>query len=162
MNPATIGARGTAFLLDYVILLLYAGLLFAASSLLPAAWFATPNRSQFTAFLFMTLPVIVYFSLAEASAWQGTVGKRLRRLRVAGHKGERIGLKRTFLRSAIKFLPWELAHTFIQHQPVWPEAVMLWGSIGAMGLMAIFTGLMVVTPRRQALWDMAARTMVIQ
>lgn len=162
MNPATIGARVTAFLLDYVILLLYAGLLFAASSLLPTAWFATPNRSQFTAFLFMTLPVIVYFSLTEASAWQGTVGKRLRRLRVAGCNGGRIGLRRAFLRSAIKFLPWELAHTFIQHQPVWPEAVVLGGSIGAMGLMAIFTGLMVITPHRQALWDMAARTMVIR
>ncbi len=159
---ATFGQRAIAFLIDYGILLLYAGLLFASASLLPAAWFATPNRSQLTAFLLMTLPVLVYFSLTEASAWQGSVGKKLRHLHVTEIDGERIGLGQAFLRNGIKFLPWELAHTFVQHQPVWSEAVTLWGSIGAMILMVLFTSLIVATPRRQAFWDIVAGTIIRQ
>lgn len=162
MTPATIWQRATAFLIDYIILLLYAGLLFAASPLLPAGWFATPGRSQFTAFLVLTLPVVGYFSVTEASIWQGTVGKKLRRVQVTAVTGGRIGLGRAFLRNAVKFLPWELAHTFVQHSSVWPEAVTIPGSISAMVLMIIFTGLIVVTPRRQALWDIVARTVIVQ
>jgi uncharacterized RDD family membrane protein YckC len=162
MTLATIWRRMTAFLIDYIILLLYAGLLFATSPLLPAGWFATPDRSQLTAFLFLTLPVIVYFSVTEASIWQGTAGKKLRRVQVTAVNDGRIGLGRAFLRNGVKFLPWELAHTFVQHSSVWPEAITIPGSIGAMVLMLVFTGLIVVTPRRQAMWDIVARTIVIQ
>jgi len=58
----------------------------------------------------MTLPVSLYFILCESSKWQGTVGKRKMGIRVVDGVGQRIGISRSAFRTAIKFLPWEVAH----------------------------------------------------
>jgi uncharacterized RDD family membrane protein YckC len=115
--------RLLAFGLDYLVIIGYlivlAGVSLAmlASGLrtaYSAAW-ATPWSAEAMGFLMLTLPVVLYFAILESSTAGATLGKRALRLRVRGLDGKRLGPWRSLLRSAVKFLPWELAHFTIWH-----------------------------------------------
>ncbi len=122
--------RLLAFALDYLLIAAYATLLaavtFAAaasplrSSL--AVLTATPASRDAVAFVTMVLPVSLYFALQEGSARQGTWGKRRLGLRVTELDGGPLPLSRALVRSAVKFLPWQIAHTCLFHSPGWPLA----------------------------------------
>jgi len=107
-----------AFAIDWVVIATWGGALFGL------VWWSTdgspsassnPWQGQAIGFLSMTLPVVLYFSLCEASAGQGTLGKRMLGLRVSQLSGERAPWKQTLLRAALKFLPWEMGH-LLAHQ----------------------------------------------
>lgn len=55
----------------------------------------SPLVAQGTGFFFLTLPVVLYFCLMEASAHQATWGKRKMGLRVTDEKGFRIAVLRS-------------------------------------------------------------------
>lgn len=113
--------RCAAFALDYVLIAAYLVVVFAAGALLrlaaPAAaaapLFGDPLIAELTGFLTLTLPVSLYFVLTESSSAGATWGKRRMRLRVVTDGGERLGLGRSALRTALKFVPWELSHALI-------------------------------------------------
>lgn len=115
--------RIAAYLIDYGVILIWIGLLFAAAStgLLgfhsPDSW-TTGDRwiAQGQGFLAMTLPVYLYFTLLEAFGAKATLGKCALRLQVQG------SLPRIALRNMLKFLPWELAHFAIWHTMPRPMA----------------------------------------
>src|SRR5260221_12975672 len=83
-----------AFLLDYLIIAAYlillvivsVGLGFGPLRSVFQAMFADPNSSEFSAFLLLVLPIILYFALFEHSSWQATWGKRKMGLRVIDFK----------------------------------------------------------------------------
>ncbi len=52
-----------------------------------------------------------------------TRGKRRMGLAVISAAGDRLGTGRSVLRSTVKFLPWQIAHTSLFHIPGWPAAV---------------------------------------
>jgi len=115
--------------------------------------------------LSVSLPVWLYFIVMEPSAGQATVGKRLLGLRVARAGGGRIGLGQAVARTALKLLPWELAHvTLLLPTPIWsdPVANVRPGLWVAYGLLAASLAAAVLTPRRQTLPDLAAGTVVIE
>jgi uncharacterized RDD family membrane protein YckC len=58
----------------------------------------------------VVLPTWLYFSLAEASPWQATLGKRLLGLRVTDMNGKRLSLPHAFLRNFLKLIPWIFVH----------------------------------------------------
>lgn len=58
----------------------------------------------------ITLPISLYFILCECSKWQVTLGKRKMGICVVDAFGHRISIGRSALRTAVKFLPWEIAH----------------------------------------------------
>lgn len=64
---------------------------------------------QGQAFLMLTLPVYLYFTLSEALGRNATIGKRALGLGVDGSPIQ------IAVRNLLKFLPWELAHTGIWH-----------------------------------------------
>ncbi len=82
MTFANVWLRFGAFLLDYLIIAAYIVLLIIVSVGLGfgplrsvfQAMFADPNISEFSAFLLLVLPVILYFALFERSSWQATWG----------------------------------------------------------------------------------------
>src|SRR5260370_14312695 len=121
--------RLAGFGVDYLIMAAWIGLItavgFGTSAILgietgPVVSQTDKLRGHAMAFLSLTLPVILYFAIAESSQWQATVGKRALGLRVQTVAGARVGLGRSLARSAIKFLPWEIAHTAIWHVPRQP------------------------------------------
>lgn len=108
--------RVVAYLIDYVVILIWMGLITLVAL---QGWFALEPvdqlsysgrwTSQLTAFLMLTLPVWLYFTLCEAFGRKATLGKRVLKLRVDGSP------RRIAARNTLKFLPWELAHTAIWH-----------------------------------------------
>jgi uncharacterized RDD family membrane protein YckC len=136
MNPtegttiyAELPRRLAAFALDYLVIVGYLIALTLASVGLVygLGWsvsttLANPLVADGLTFLTLVLPIILYFSLQESSLTQATWGKRKLGLRVVTATGARLSRARGFVRSLLKFLPWQLAHTSIYHIPGWPLA----------------------------------------
>jgi uncharacterized RDD family membrane protein YckC len=118
--------RVAAWMLDYLVILAYLIALTAASLVTQrspvASVFSSALKNPITAelvgFLTLTGPVILYFAITEASAWQATLGKRALRIVVVGPGGARLPFGRAIVREAVRFLPWEMAHSLI-----WPLAL---------------------------------------
>jgi uncharacterized RDD family membrane protein YckC len=158
--------------LDYLVIALYLVLLtafgLALNSVFPGglpALFGNPLTGQLTGFLVVTLPVTLYFALFESSAWQATWGKRQQHLQVIGPQGERLSRMRALSRTALKFVPWELAHTCVwqlsrnAHVPssvVTAGFVLVWILVGA-NLVSLL-----IRPTHQTLYDRLAGTYVVR
>jgi len=114
--------RMKAFTFDYIFIIAYIvvlagvnfGLIFRGRALEEISpILVSPIGMDVTAFLTLILPVILYFTLQESSARQGTWGKRKTGIRVINIEGGTLTKTRAFVRSLIKFLPWQIAHTSI-------------------------------------------------
>ncbi len=168
--PAGLWIRLLAFGLDYVPIAAYLGLVVGAGAglnrLAPHVvhgLFGNPARAELTGFALITLPVALYFALSEASASQGTWGKRVLGLKVVDGLGRRLGLFRSLGRSALKFVPWELAHAWIwqitfARDP--SSARYTLGLVVVWVLVALNAASVVVSRDRRALYDRAAGTLV--
>jgi uncharacterized RDD family membrane protein YckC len=115
MDYAAFRIRIYAFLLDYLVIVLYGVLVvgtisFVFRSYVNPLFSSSPATAELAGFCMITLPVSLYFILCECTKWQGTLGKRKMGIRVVDGAGHRIGVGRSVFRTAIKFLPWELAH----------------------------------------------------
>ena len=112
--------RLAVFGLDYLLILLYMGLLALVSLTLltPRLSLSAPWQTQLLGFTTLTLPVGLYFALNESFAG-GTLGKRWLGLKVTDETGAPLPLYRSLLRSTLKFAPWELAHTAVQRLIPW-------------------------------------------
>ncbi|EKN63848.1 RDD domain-containing protein [Neobacillus bataviensis LMG 21833] len=115
MSYAAFKIRIYAFLLDYLVIIIYGifvvgTISFVFRSNINPLFSSSPVTAELTGFFMMTLPVSLYFILSECSKWQGTLGKRKMGIRVVDGIGQRIGIGRSAFRTTIKFLPWEAAH----------------------------------------------------
>jgi uncharacterized RDD family membrane protein YckC len=72
----------------------------------------TPRQVWVATVLSFSIPVWLYFTLGDHSRSGATIGKKLFRLRVLRVGGSRVSLSRSLARTAIKLLPWEMAHLF--------------------------------------------------
>ncbi len=103
--------RLVAFLIDYLILMVYALALLGIVLL----WgvdhhISSPVIAQLAGFASLTLPVILYFTVLEHGKRQASVGKRVMRLIVTDPTHQAASFKRLLVRNLLKFLPWEIAH----------------------------------------------------
>ena len=170
-TPAGPLRRAGAFGLDYLLIAAYLVLVVAAGatarSVAPdaaGALFGGPLVGELTGFLVVTLPISLYFVLSERWPRGATWGKRRLGLRVVTEAGEPLTLGRSVLRTALKFLPWELAHAVIWRFAFpgsapsgLPEAglVLVWALIGANLVAALVDG------RRRTAYDRLSRTRVV-
>lgn len=129
-TAASLLRRLAAFAVDYAVLSVYlAALTLVAVGLgtgpgsLPTRAFSDPLRAQLVGMAVLTLPVVLYFTVGEASSWRATPGKRVLGLRVVDVDGGRLPWTRALLRTALKFVPWEVAHTCLWRIPGWPAEV---------------------------------------
>lgn len=109
--------RVAAFMLDWCLIALWGGLLFALSMLVSKGLLPAPTgpwTGQLIGLLSMTLPVVLYFSLMESSALEGSLGKRALGLRVITEGGGRVSPASALLRNVVKFAPWECGHMLAQ------------------------------------------------
>jgi uncharacterized RDD family membrane protein YckC len=170
-SPAGAARRLAAFAIDYVIVSTYAILLAIVSlQLLPSKGaglsFSATWMFDALAFASLVLPVTLYFAVSEASSRGATVGKWRMRLAVVDADGSRLPFRRSLLRSALKFLPWQIAHTSLFHIPGWPTAVegipaaAAVGLVASQALVAVFV-IGLLTPRRRTLYDAASGSHVV-
>ena len=127
--------RLLAFAIDWLVVILWSGVLFGIVMIVTSGHPPTPEnpwKAQAIGFLFMTLPVTLYFAFCESSAMRATLGKRALGLVVVQESGGRLRFRSALLRNAVKFVPWEFGHTLTQQAvysgdadfPVW-----LWGPL---------------------------------
>ncbi len=121
--------RLLAFLVDYGVMVLFVAVVSAAGFAIRSQLGVTSSAptefqqkllSHALVFATIMLPILLYFAVSESSRWQATIGKRVLRLQVTDDHGGRPRLLRTLLRAAVKFSPWELAHTGVWHVPGTP------------------------------------------
>lgn len=98
--------RLLAFAIDYLIILVYAGILAGITLLITDPKPLHPVKAQLLGFFTLTLPVFLYSFLLERSARRATIGKRVMKLSVQFNTVTDV-VQRNFL----KYLPWEIAHT---------------------------------------------------
>ena len=173
-TPATAWRRVAAYLVDYLVIAAYVALLTGASLATDAgqrldfASSGSPALGQLVAFIALTLPVVLYFAVSEASPWQGTPGKRALSIRVVAHGGGgRLSLRRTLLRAALKFAPWELAHTVLWRVEGWPldapqPTTVHWLGFALSLLWAGWYLLSLFVGSRRTLYDRAAASVVVR
>lgn len=110
MRAVLFWRRVAAYLLDILILFAVLG----PAGFLVQRWFGVLPRTGPEIWLALvvnfSLPVWVYFTVADAARGGATVGKFATGVRVVRTTGARVDWWRALLRTAVKLLPWELAH----------------------------------------------------
>ncbi len=167
MTPVRLLPRLLAFLVDWLVIAAWGGLLFGGVMLLTGG---TPPRlsgpwsAQGIGFVGMTLPVVLYFALAESSSTRASLGKRALGLAVVRDTGGRLPFRASLLRTAIKLAPWELGHTVAQ-QAAWSgEAgvpVWVWVPMAASFLGPVWWALSIAA-RGRAPYDRWAAARVVR
>jgi len=168
--------RLIAFAYDYLVILAYLAVL-TAVSIVPAILsphtisgllFDSPLKSDFITFILLVLPVILYFTFGESSSQMATWGKRKAGLRVVNQNGGRITRPRAFIRSLVKFLPWQLAHTGLYHIPGWPLApeapppFVLAAFAGVWLMVGAYIGTMLFTRTHRTPYDWLVNSFVVR
>lgn len=95
-NVATIADRGLASVLDWLVLAAYAYLLWQVSRLFDASW------SEWTWGVLLGLPFLLYRLLFEIFMDGGSIGKRVRRIKVARLDGGQPGLGHYLMRWVLR------------------------------------------------------------
>ncbi len=174
-QPALLAQRIAAFLWDYLpiagwlLLVMAFGAALAMWSPEFAQWvFGNPQSGQLAGVVLVTLPVTLYFAVQESSKHHATWGKRRRGLAVVTTLGDGLGFFQALARAVLKFVPWELSHTFIIHAsvagrageepPDWAMAVLVLAWLLVMANVVSFY----MSAKRQTLYDRIAGTMVMK
>lgn len=112
--PADIFRRGAAFLLDCLLILMFAVFVLLLS--LGIDYLIPFHEKMGQSYLFrhgislvtLTLPVILFFTASEKGKHRATPGKRWMNIKVVETDTGSFGF---LMRNILKFLPWEVAHT---------------------------------------------------
>jgi uncharacterized RDD family membrane protein YckC len=163
MNWNLILRRSTAYLLDVVLLFVVlaplAVLLRAVLDIRPDSavqvWTATV--------LSFSLPAWAYFAVSDASKRGATVGKKLMKLMVVRSTADsgRLSYGRALGRSALKLLPWELAHVFgFALADIVGGPAQMAGLVLANALSVVYFGTCVATGGARSVHDYVAGTCV--
>ena len=162
-------------MLDYLVIAGYLILLAAlslgalaspAASMLNAA-LTRPATAELVGFLTLTTPVVLYFALLEASAWQATLGKRALGIIVAGPAGGQLTVGRALVREAARFLPWEMSHALIWRLALLPAKSSFpgWATIGfAVVYLIVFAYLVTLFlgSQHRTIYDRLAGSLVLR
>lgn len=116
-NRAIAVRRVLAFAMDWLVVVLWGGVLFGAVMIATSGHAPRPENpwmAQGIGLLTMTVPVTLYFALCESSAMRASIGKHILGLIVSRETGERLSFGSALLRNGVKFVPWEFGHTVAQ------------------------------------------------
>ncbi len=134
-RAAGFSKRLLAFAIDFLLIAAYilvligigVGIVGVANE---SAVLASPWTMDLFAFLILILPVILYFALQEGSQRQATWGKHKVGIKVVNAQGQKLSGRQALIRSAVKFLPWQLAHTCVFQ--IWFGQTSSWLVLGAL------------------------------
>ena len=157
--------RLIAYCLDYIIIVMYALLLFGLTIILNLKELAlTPISRQFLGFISLTLPVFLYFYLSEKGSHRATIGKRMMNISVFYESDST--KPRILQRNILKFLPWEIAHTGVHwivfyskyknDVPVWVWILLILPQI----IIVIYLVSIVVSKGESSIYDKIANSKI--
>jgi len=161
-----------AFLIDYLFIALYAGILFlivyTAIKLFDLNINVSPIIGQLIGLISLTLPIVLYFVIMENKSKQGTIGKNIMKIKVTDENNQTASLKKIIIRNIIKFLPWEIAHLGIHwtiyfsnksiEQPVWIWLVLIIPQV----TVVVYLLSIVTDKNNRGIYDRISRTRVVE
>jgi len=154
--------RIAAYLIDIVLLFV---VLAPLALLVERALGITPQSTfevWIAAVMSFSIPAWLYFMLSDHSAAGATVGKRLLRLRVTTDGHGAVSLPRALARTALKLLPWELAHIFgFALAGVVGPGVQNAGLIAANLLVVVYLAVLLLYRGRRSVHDLVVKTQVV-
>ena len=111
-----------------------------------------------------SVPVWTYFILSDTSQTGATLGKRIMNVAVRRSDGtSRLTFDRALARTALKLLPWELAHIFgFALVDVLGEQIQAWGLVLANLLTAAYLIICIATGGEKSLHDHVVDTSVVR
>lgn len=168
LPPAGGRARFVASAWDYAVILAWLAALallgFLVRPLLPEV-VGDPDPLAFDAvgFVLSVLPVWLYLTVAEAGGRQATWGKRRVGLQVVRQDGSRAGVGTVAARSAVKLLPWQLAHLSVSRAILGVDAPLFTGVTYGLSLLlpVVSVGMAWRDGCHRALHDRLAGTLVV-
>lgn len=111
------------------------------------------------AVLSFSVPAWLSFILSDHSRGGATLGKRLWHVRVVDQRGQRLSLGRATGRTAIKLLPWELAHlVFVAAAASRMQMLLI---VAANLLVLVYLAVAIATHGRRSIHDFAVGTVVV-
>lgn len=162
--------RFKAFMIDYLLIIVYLGVVFIFNVFLFPSLQEFFNGSllvaQFTGFLMVTLPVSVYFIINDSKIGGQSFGKKKTGIRVVTKNGEALSVLHTAFRTILKFFPWELSH-FLVYRLVYladGKVPFTYYFIGGLIYALIFAYILtsIFTKNKQSLYDLVAKTYVVK
>lgn len=115
----TLKKRVFGIILDYLVIILYIGLLllfaFVVGLIANPPQLVSPWMGELIGFAALTLPTGLYFILTESSSKQASLGKQFAGITITNQYGNKPKLRQILLRNSVKLLPWEIAHMSIWH-----------------------------------------------
>jgi uncharacterized RDD family membrane protein YckC len=159
--------RILAYMIDYLVIVCYAGLLFLVTYVIHMAQnrpleMQDPITGNIISFLTLTMPVFLYFFLFESSSKKGTFGKQLVKIIIDNNKK-----KNVLLRVIFKIIPWEMAHVGIHWSVYYSEMgkdIPLWTwivNIIPQVVVIMYFLSIALTKGRSSLYDKIANTSVM-
>ncbi len=173
---ATLRKRLKALAFDYVVILGYIALLSIATLAvvktagllgLSLRWPENPVLADLTAFITLILPVTLYFAFGESSSNQATWGKRRAGIKVVDDQGRRLKKRMAFVRSVVKLMPWQIAHTSIFQMggftsgPVQPSAMVIAGFTLVYVMVGVYVASAGLTKKHRTPYDWLSGAFVI-
>ncbi|MFC4601730.1 RDD family protein [Cohnella hongkongensis] len=166
---ASVPLRLKAFAIDYIFICAYLALLFVFSVFVfPSVqqWFVgSPAIAQLSGFALVTMPVSLYFIVCESRRDGQTPGKKIAGIRVVDLNAGRLSVPRAAVRTLLKFIPWELSHfmvyRFVHAGDGEPPLVAYIAGGVVYALMIAYTATAIFSRRKQALYDVIARTQAV-
>lgn len=142
MSPEGVRVRRlVALAIDYLAISIALLALFAVVLALSAATGARtgaeplpPLAMDAIACVGSVAPVVLLFAWLESGGRRGTLGKRICGLRLVHLAGGEVSFRRATARSAIRFLPWQIAHSSLMRIPGWPLEPEAFGPAPVAGL----------------------------
>ncbi|GEM_PF-310011 len=175
-RSAGLAKRFKAFAFDYLIIVSYIVVLAGVTMVvvktagfigLSLRWPEDPFLADLVAFITLILPVVLYFALQESSPKQATWGKRRVGIRVVNANNGALTRKQSFVRSLVKLLPWQIAHTCIFQMggftsaPEEPSPVLIAGFTLAYLLAVIFIASALISKKHRTPYDLVAGAHVV-
>ncbi|WP_453991728.1 RDD family protein [Bacillus nitroreducens] len=161
--------RFKAFVIDYLLILVYLVILFVISVFLFPGLQEFLKGSvivaQFSGFLMVTLPVFLYFIISDSKVVGQSFGKKKLGIKVIGKGGDTPSLLQMVFRTIIKFTPWELSHFLVYRLVnIEGEVVVTHMLIGGLiyALMFAYVLTCIFTKKKQSLYDILAKTYVVK
>jgi uncharacterized RDD family membrane protein YckC len=166
-------AFGFDYLLICAFMILLAGLTIGTIRMVgylgfSLRWPDNPFFADLIAFSTLILPVILYFTLQESSNTQSTWGKRKVGIMVVGKDNAKLTPMHAFIRSLVKLIPWQIAHTCLFHIPGWPFAVntipptVIAGFVLVYVLVGVYIACALISKQNRTPYDWAAGSYVVE
>ena len=167
--------RLKAFLYDYIFVAAYILLLVVVGGSVYRVFgpldeispmFTTAFSRDAMAFLILIFPVMLYFAYRESAPSTKSWGKYKAGIQVVKVNGNKITFWQALLRSFVKFLPWQIAHTCIfQIQVVEPRSTAYQMTLVGFGLVYLLVGIYlvsaIVSKQNRTPYDFISGTYVI-